>query len=265
MPIYTRTPTLIAEVATSLDEISRGRFTLGLGTGHGNNLATAHGVTAERPLQRMRECVAILGEALSTGHATFHGEVFDIPGLELLLPNPDRRPPIYIGVLRPGLAQLAGEISDGVILNMVTPEYLEEVVPLVRAAAARAGRDPADVDIACLVLACADDREAERVCSERIANYHTMPFYQEHMKRSGFAAEVEAITAGLRRGGLTEGAKAVSSRMLETLALVGDPKSWPERISRYREAGIGLPCPFLFPAEHDEAGSVLRGVEALEG
>ena len=265
MPIYTRTPTLIAEVATSLDEISGGRFTLGLGTGHGNNLAAAHGVTVERPLQRMRECVAILREALSTGRATFHGEVFDIPGLELLLPNPERRTPIYIGVLRPGLAKLAGEIADGVILNMVTPEYLQEVVPLIRAAAARAGRDPGEVDIACLVLACADDREAERVCSERIANYHSMPFYQEHMKRSGFAAEVEAITAGLSRGGLAEGARAVSSRMLDTLALVGDVNRWHEKISRYREAGIGLPCPFLFPAEQDAAGSVVKGVEALAG
>ena len=265
MPIYTRTPTLIAEVATSLDEISGGRFTLGLGAGHGNNLAAAHGIRVERPLRRMRECVAILREALSTGRATFHGELFDIPDLELLLPNPDRRLPIYIGVLRPGLAQLAGEIADGVILNMVTPDYLQEVVPLVRAAAEQAGREPDEVDIACLVLACADDREAERVCSERIANYHTMPFYQEHMKRSGFATEVEAITAGLRRGGLAEGARAVSPRMLETLALVGDPKTWPEKISRYGEAGIGLPCLFLFPAENDEAGSVLRGVEALQG
>jgi len=82
---------------------------------------------------------------------------------------------------------------------------------------------------------------------------------------AGFAAEVEAITAGLRRGGLAEGARAVSSRMLETLALVGDVKSWPQKINRYREAGIGLPCPFLFPAEQDEAGSVVKGVEALAG
>ena len=278
IPIYTRTPTLIAQAATSLDEISNGRFILGLGTGHGPNLGQNHGITLGRPFQRVRECVAILREALGKGKVTFQGEIYTIPNLVLLVPNPQRHIPIYLGALGPRMAQLAGELADGVILNMVTREYLEEVIPQLREAARQAGRDPAQVDIACLILACADDTHGEEICRRRIANYLSMPFYQNHMKHAGFAPEVEKITRALQqRGvkgsqgqgvedrGLQEAAKEVSSRMLDALALAGNPEGWAQKIERYRAAGVALPCPYIIPAGPNVRDSILKGINALKG
>ena len=265
LPIYTRTPTLLAQVATSMDEISEGRFVLGLGSSHGPNMLAHHGVAHERPFQRMRECVAILRDALGTGVASFEGEIFSIPSLELLRPRPGRRVPLYLAALAPKMTNFAATAADGVILNMTAPEHLGEVVPWMRDAAAQAGRDPDSFDVACLVLASADGARAEEVCSLQIAFYLRMPFYQNHLKRGGFAPEVDAILKGLERGGVEEGAGSVSARMLDSLALAGSPGRWDERLQRYRDAGVDLPCPFFFQQEGDLRTPLLEGIAALGG
>ena len=265
MPIYTRTPTLIAQTATSLDEISNGRFILGLGAGHGPNLGQNHGINLRSPFKRMRECVHILREALDKGTLTFKGEIFDIPNLNLLVPNPQRKVPIYLAALGPKMAEFAASVADGIILNMATPEYIREVVPRIKEGARRAGRDPSQVDIACLILSCADGDEGEQMCRRRIANYLLLPFYRNHLSHIGFAPEVEQITQGLQSGGLEEGAKKVSDRLLHTLALAGNTERWAERIEAYREAGVDIPCPHLFTVGPDERASLLRGINALRG
>ena len=265
MPIFTRTPTLIAQVATSMDEISNGRFVLGIGSSHGPTLLNNHGIVQEKPFQRLRESLFILREVMRKGEISHQGEIFNIPDLKLLVPNPERHIPIYLAALAPRTAELAGRMADGVIINMAGPEYVGELASRLKQAASDAGRDPTSVDIACLVLACGDEARAEKVCSYQIAFYLRMPFYQNHLKRSGFAPEVEKITKGIRDGSITEAAKSVSTRMLDTLALVGNAKHWPARLQLYRQAGATLPCPFFFqsgPKHHD---AILKGIGVLSG
>ena len=265
LPIYTRTPTLLAQVATSMDEVSQGRFLLGLGTSHGPNMLAHHGVAHQRPFQRMRECVAILREALGTGEASFQGDIFNIPNLKLLRPRPEGHVPIYLAALAPKMTEFAAGEADGVILNMSTPEHLGDVVPRMRETAARAGRDPDSFDVACLVLASADGARAEEVCSLQIAFYLRMPFYQSHLRRGEFAPEVDAILKGLERGGVEEGARSVSARMLDSLALAGNLDRWEARLQRYRDVGVDLPCPFFFQQEGDLRAPLLEGIAALGG
>ena len=263
IPIYTRTPTLLAQIATSLDEISNGRFILGLGAGHAPNLGANHGLTLRRPFQGMRECVHILREALSTGKVSFDGEIFHIPDLTLLLPSPQRRVPIYLGAVGPRMAELAGQLADGVILTMTTLPYLKEAIPRIKEAARQVGRDPADVDVACLMPGSADPVEGEQMCRTRIANYFLLPFYQNHLKLIGFAPDVERITDALRGGGLIEGANAVSDQLLDTLTLGTNPDRWSGKIEQYRQAGVDIPCLRLFNTGPDFRESLLRGINFL--
>ena len=275
LPIFTRTPTLMAQVATSLDDISNGRFVLGLGTGHGPSLARNHGLTLKRPFLRMREYVHILREALSKAELSFQGEVYDIPNLRLLLPNPQRPIPIYLAALGPRMAQFAGEVADGVIFNMAPPEYLRQVVPKVKEAARRAGRNPDKVEVVCLITASADGAEGEQMCRTRIANYLSLPFYQNHLRQIGFAEDVEKITRAAERGGLDAGAQEVSDRLLHTLTLAGDSDRWAKRIEDYHNAGADIVCPHLFTASDTTSGpptygsavreSILKGINALQG
>lgn len=275
LPVFTRTPTLMAQVATSLDDISNGRFVLGLGTGHGPSLARNHGLTLKQPFLRMREYVHILREALSEAELSFHGEIYDIPNLRLPLPNPQRSIPIYLAALGPRMAQFAGEVADGVIFNMAPPEYLRKVVPKVKEAAARAGRDPDKVEVICLITASADGPEGEQMCRTRISNYLSLPFYQNHLRQLGFTDDVEKITSEAERGGLDTGAQQVSDRLLHTLTLAGDPEKWPNRIKDYHDAGADIVCPHLFTASDTTHGpptygpavreSILNGINALSG
>ena len=245
-PIFTRTPTLVAQVATSLDEISDGRFALGMSSAHGLTLLHHHGVTVRRTIQRLREYLIIVRGALDKGELSYKGEIFNIPHLKLLVPNPHRHIPIYLFLQAPETVEVAGELADGVIFNFQSPEYLEELINRLRQAASDAGRDPTKIDTAANIFACADDARAEEACSLQMAFALRLPFYQNHLKQGGFAKEVDRITRAIRQGSVEEGAKQVSDRMLDALALVGNPKHWPTRLQRYYQAGVSLTVPMFF-------------------
>ena len=265
LTIYTRPPTLIAQTATSLDEISNGRFVLGLGTGHAARLQRNHGIKLERPFQRMREYVQVIRQILSDGRASYQGKLLNIPDFQLAAAPPERQIPIYLAALGPQMAELAGEIADGVLLNMGTVEYLKDVIPRVKDAARKAGRDPDKVDIACLIAASSGGSEAEWVCRERIASYIGSAFYQQLLRINGFGTEVDLIVQSLESGDRQEAAHLVSDRMLDALSLAGDPSRWAEKLERYRAAGVDLPCLFISPSGPDPTGSTLNSVRALKG
>ncbi|MCE2463707.1 MAG: LLM class flavin-dependent oxidoreductase [Dehalococcoidia bacterium] len=265
LTIYTRPPTLIAQTATSLDEISDGRFMLGLGTGHAERLQRNHGIRLERPFQRMREYVQVIRRILSDGWVSYQGKLLNIPNFQLAAAPPERPIPIYLAALGPQMAALAGEIADGVLLNMGTVEYLRDVIPRVKDAARNAGRDPDKVDIACLVAASSGGSEAEWACRERISSYIGSPFYQQLLRANGFGTEVDRIVGSLKSGDRQEATRRVTDRMLDALSLAGDPSRWAEKLERYRSAGVDLPCLFISPSGPDPTGSVLNSVRSLKG
>jgi alkanesulfonate monooxygenase SsuD/methylene tetrahydromethanopterin reductase-like flavin-dependent oxidoreductase (luciferase family) len=114
VPIYSRTPATMAQIAATIDELSGGRFTLGLGLSHRPTVEGWHGQTIDRPVAEMREYVSIV-RAILRGEDPPAGEKwrtgFRLAGLD---PRPDL--PIYIAALSPAMLRLAGEIADGVIL-----------------------------------------------------------------------------------------------------------------------------------------------------
>src|SRR5215472_15797969 len=139
-PIYTRHPTAMAQMAATLDELSGGRFRLGIGVSHKVTVETLWGMRLERPAEAMREYLTIVRALLAEGsvqfegvHFTAHGS-YDAPHREDL--------PIVIPALGPRMLELAGELADDVALWMCSPGYIERhVVPRVRAGRERAGKD----------------------------------------------------------------------------------------------------------------------------
>ena len=141
MPIYTRTPATMAQTAATIDELSGGRLTLGLGVSHRPVVEGWHGQTIDRPVAEMREYASIVRAILRGEDPPPGREVAD--RLSPPRPRPVRRElPIYIAALSPAMLRLAGEIADGVMLWLCSPSYIEKVViPEVAAGAnAPAGR-----------------------------------------------------------------------------------------------------------------------------
>lgn len=166
---YSIHPAEIAMAAATLDELSGGRFNLGLGAGAEEFLKWV-GLARERPLATTREALLQL-------RAVLDGE--QAPGWdpEAYLRFGDRsaarRIPIYLAALSPRMLRLAGELADGALPLLFPPEHYETVAPLIREGVERAGRDLDDFDLAaCIWCSVSDDYDAaERVLRDKIAYY----------------------------------------------------------------------------------------------
>ncbi len=259
VPIYTRTPATMAQTAVTIDELSAGRLTLGLGISHRPVVEGWHGQRIDRPVREMREYAGIV-------RAILRGE--DPPasakwptGFHLLGVDPRPQLPIYIAALSPAMLRLAGELADGVLLWLCCPAYIRDVViPEVRAGRERAGRALAGFDVVAAVPAAvvADRADAHAAMRRDVLPYFGLPFYRAMLERAGFEAEIAAFDGA--GGNLEAMQAAISERFLDELAAVGDAAQVRDGLGRYRDAGTTSPC--VGPIPHTDFEATLRAAIA---
>jgi alkanesulfonate monooxygenase SsuD/methylene tetrahydromethanopterin reductase-like flavin-dependent oxidoreductase (luciferase family) len=255
VPIYTRTPATMAQTAATIDELSDGRLTLGLGVSHRPVVEAWHGQAIDRPVAEMREYAGIV-RAILRGEPPPEGEKwrtsFSLAGLA---PRPQL--PIYIAALSPAMLRLAGEIADGVLLWLCNPSYIRDVViPEVRAGRERAGLTLEGFDVVAAVpSALTDDREgAYATMRQDLIPYFGLPFYRAMIERTGFGADIEAYD---RAAGDLDGMRgAISEEFLGELTAIGDEAAIRASLGRYREAGATSPS--LGPIAKTDFGATLR-------
>jgi F420-dependent oxidoreductase-like protein len=242
LPIYTRHPTAMVQMAATLDEISGGRFILGLGVSHKVTVESMWGLHLEHPAAAMREYLDIVRTSLRDGGCSIDGKHFSA---HWGYSGPRRDDmPIMISALGPLMLELAGEKADGVVLWMCSPSYIRDnVVPAVAAGRQKAGKTMDGFEIFAAIPVClTTDRAAGlavfRGTVERYANPGL--YYRKMMDASGFAAQLEAGEIG--------------EAMLDELSGIGDAEQVREVIRRYREAGVTLPCAGPFGGHQGAAG-----------
>src|SRR5437899_11740996 len=125
VPIYPRHPVAMAQAALTLSEMSGGRFRLGIGVSHKVSMESSLGLTLREPLAVTREYVGVLRAALG-GPAAFEGRHYKV-NWSLAVPERPPAPPIYLAALSKKMLELAGEIADGVVLWLCSPDYLRDV------------------------------------------------------------------------------------------------------------------------------------------
>lgn len=159
-------PAEIAMLAATLDELSGGRFNLGIAAG-GAELLKWVNIAHEQPLMATRRAIAQI-RALLTG-TPVEGWT---PEAYMRFPVA-RRIPIYLGAMGPKMLRLAGEVADGVLPLLFPPEHFATARALIAKGAASAGRDLADIDLAaCIWVSVSDDyAAAEAVLRDKIAYY----------------------------------------------------------------------------------------------
>ena len=241
VPIYTRTPATMAQTAATIDELSGGRLTLGLGVSHRPVVEGWHGQTIERPVAEMREYAAIV-RAILRGEDPPAGEKWRT-GFHLVGLDPRPALPIYIAALSPAMLRLAGEIADGVILWLCNPSYIRDVViPEVSAGRERAGLTLEGFDVVAAVpAALSDDRHAVfQAMRKDLIPYFGLPFYRAMIERTGYGADIAAYDSAA--GDIEAMASAISEGFLEELTAVGDEAAVGAGLQRYRQAGAGSPC-----------------------
>ena len=267
LPVFTRTPTVLAMSAGGLDAISQQRFILGLGVGHQADVENGHGVSFSRPLARMRETVEIVRRLLRGEIVTHEGQLFNLRDTRLgfTLLRPDM--PIYMAALGPKMLEMAGEIADGILLTWASPAYLKRAIEHLHRGAERAGRDPDDLDVACYIrTAVVEDVDQVRPALQRqIARYAGMPFYANFFQQSGFEKEIAAVKSALTRGDRDAAATAITDAMQREVAIFGSAEHCRREIEALRSQGVKQTVIAPFAVAGDAMGSFRAAIDAFSG
>nr|WP_200828409.1 TIGR03564 family F420-dependent LLM class oxidoreductase [Mycobacterium sp. 3519A] len=197
IPIQVQHPTQLAQRALTLNMISGGRFTLGIGMSHRMVTEQMWGVSWDRPVRQMREYLDGLQPLLAGQAADATGEFWTTRGA-LHIPGAPT-PQVYIAALGPQMLRLAGRRTAGTLTWMTGPKTLaEHVGPTLRQAATEAGRPETAVRVAAsLPVAVTDDVEGLRArAAEEFAIYGQLPSYRAMLDREGYQGPEDAAIIG---------------------------------------------------------------------
>jgi len=238
--ILGRTPATLALQAVGLDELSGGRFLLGLGSSN-PTIARWHGLTLDHPLGRVQEYLEIVVRAMRGEKLDFDGKYFSSHAFKMAFKPREERMPIYLAAFGPMMTRLAGKITDGVLINMANPKEIRRIVADVKQGAEEAGKNPADMEIICKIRCSIAPSYgvAREALSHALTYYALADYYRDLLGRMGFAPEVEAMRAAWKSGGFHAARRLITDRLFQGLPLVAatSAEEVVEQIQPYIEAG----------------------------
>ena len=240
--VFVRSAPTIAMAAACVDHFSNGRFILGLGSSHKVQVEPEHGLEFSGAIPRVRDTVDIVRRLLRDGVVSdYAGEAISIATFDLHFPTFRPEMPIYLAAVFPKMLEIAGEISQGVLLTWCTPEHAQTASRHIAIGAARAGVAPESVEVATLVSVSApgaDDGGMRRVAATYAGRF---PRYRRLMAEAGFADEVEEVRQAWRTGDVALAESLVPEGLIDRMSLPTDAGARRERLAAYREAGLTLP------------------------
>ncbi|HZW56447.1 MAG TPA: LLM class flavin-dependent oxidoreductase [Nitrososphaerales archaeon] len=261
--VYNRHPAIIAMEAATIDELSGGRFNIGIGVNvsslvkHGL-VSDAKSATKQKPYEAMKDSVEIIRGLLSGKNTVYHGQVFSLPdpgstlnfhGFRPLRPNQ----PLYLGSRSPKILELTGQKADGVILSRslsASGSYVKDSLKHISDGARKAGRSLDDLVIASnLTFSVSKDSElAKNHVKEVVALYVADPtltaenLMLQHSKVK--PEDLERVKQGLRQGGMHRAAELVSPEMIEEFAIAGNVDECVGKLEELGELGVQVPIAF---------------------
>ncbi|MEI7691941.1 MAG: LLM class F420-dependent oxidoreductase [Actinomycetes bacterium] len=251
-----RSAAMTAMTAATLDQISNGRMILGIGSSGPQVSEGWHGVRFGKQLARTRDYVAVLRMALARERLEYSGETLELPlpdgpgkALKLTIGTVQDQVPIYIAAIGPKNTQLTGEIADGVIPTLFSPEHVSVMRDELQIGVDRAGNGKtlADIDIAPTVQVYVSDNleDARNLMRPFIGLYvggmgsREQNFYNQLVRRYGFDDAAQEVQDLYLDGKKDEAMAALPDELIDMVAICGPADHVRERIAAYRDAGVG--------------------------
>jgi F420-dependent oxidoreductase-like protein len=247
---------MTAMTAATIDQISNGRMILGIGSSGPQVSEGWHGVRFGKQLARTRDYVAVLRMALARERLEYSGETLELPlpdgpgkALKLTIGTVQEQIPIYIAAIGPKNTQLTGEIADGVIPTLFSPEHVSVMRDELQIGVDRAGNGKtlADIDIAPTVQVYVSDNmeDARNLMRPFIGLYvggmgsRKQNFYNQLVRRYGFEDAAQEVQDLYLDGKKDEAMAALPDELIDMVSICGPADHVRERIAAYREAGVG--------------------------
>ena len=234
-PVMYRTPLSFAMEGGTVSEITGGKFIMGIGSGgaYRPQARAALGVGRMSALALMRDYLSVIRPLVHGERVDYEGETTTLKGMRLgMRPAPET--PVYLGALGPRMLEMSGELADGASLNWCTPEQIAWSRERIAEGAAKAGRDPSEINVAEYIRICVDDDvDAARIALAKATMGYALGAsvptererqlgYRAHFERMGFTDELAQLDEMRKKGASRDDvADAFPAEILQSVGYFG--------------------------------------------
>ncbi|NWK02016.1 LLM class flavin-dependent oxidoreductase [Marine Group I thaumarchaeote] len=245
--IYSRSPSLIAMGAVTVDTISNKRLILGLGTSSQPLVEDFHGDKFERPLKRMKEYVEIIRLILSGKSINYSGEIFSLKNFSLLIKPPRNTIPIYLAAVNQKMVELTWKIADGVIFYLRPKSEIKSTLSRMQ--------NQKKIDASLQIITCVNEDSEKAIirAKKTLAFYVSVgKIYREFLATNGFENETKNIYEEYEKNGLQNNHEQVPESMVNELCIAGTSNESRNQLKQFCETGIDLPIIQFNPTDNVE-------------
>lgn len=229
---YVRSPAISASAIATIDELSDGRGTFGIGPG---DKATfdALGIPWEKPVSTIKAAIADIN-ALLAGEKTETGAA--LGGVKAV----QEHLPIYMGAQGPKMLETAGEIADGVLINASNPKDYEAALPLIKKGIENAGKNVADFDVgAYTATSIGTDSEKAKAAAKIVVAFIAAGSPPMVIERHGLPEGInEKIGACLGKGDFGGAIGLIDDDLLHAFSVAGTPDEFIPKVEGLAEMGV---------------------------
>ena len=242
VPMQIRSPSVTAMSAATLQSLAPDRSVyLGVGVSTPVVAGQWHGTDyGTRPIAQMREYLKLLRELLSGESVTFDGDFWSVRKFRLGVRLGPNRPKLVVAALNPQMLRLAGELADGVLLNYLPANHVDESIAQVRAGG------PAEI-FAYVHAGVCDFDEAVGSARRDIFGYAMADGYARMFRHAGFADEVDEMRDRYAAGDRAGAVDAISDRMVQAIDFIGNESEVAAFVRSYHDAGVDHPILMPLP------------------
>ena len=234
--IFSRSPSLIAMGAATIDVISNGRLVIGLGTSSETIVEDFHGNNFKSPVSRMKEYVEIIKLVLTGKKINYDGNIFKLKNFNLMIKPKRNKIPIYLAAINNKMVELTWNIADGVIFYLRPMNEMKETIQRMQS--------KKRIDVTSQLITCmSDDSElASNRAKKTLAFYVAVgKVYRDFLANNGFNNETKNIFEEYNDNGLESLEEHVPDNMIKALTVCGTPLECVKQIKNFTECGIDLP------------------------
>jgi coenzyme F420-dependent oxidoreductase len=251
MNVYSRSPALLAQTAATLQEVSDGRFRLGIGPSGPAVIEGWHGIDFGNPLRRTREYVEIVQTVRRGEELDYEGEYFNLSGFRLRCDAPEPRPRVDVAAMGPKAVELAGRFADGWHAILFTPDAMADRIEDFERGTDLGDNDRSEQDVTLSLTCCAlaDGDLARELTAQHAAFYVGAmgTYYRDSLARQGYEDEAHDVAAKWMSGDREDAIEVFTDEMLDAFTAAGTPDRAREELAKFADVdgvdnvSIGFP------------------------
>lgn len=262
--VFSRSPAVLASTAATLDELSGGRFILGLGGSTPNLVEGWHGLEFKTPMARTREVIEICRRIWARDPSPYEGKIFRAGGVKLAFKPLRENIPIWHGAVMEKGLQTCGELADGWIPANLPEQCISLGGDILARSGESVGREPGNVTVAPTFQLAVheDEQQVMPLVKFGIAMYYGQPNspYARAAASLGYEEDVQQLQQAYSEGGAQKAVEAVSERLARSVSITGSVDQCRSRVQDLLAQGADRLVVTMPAATRAECEPILEGI-----